>query len=86
MTTKAEMIKIIEAENPDGLRVGSEQDGYVELTANEAEAVIEQWAEGRLRKENEEAAKAEAFTKKQIAKAKLIALGLNIDDLKALGF
>ena len=85
MTTKAEMIKIIRAENPNGLRVGSEEDGYVELTANEAEAVIEQWAEGRLRKEKEEAAKAEALAKKQMAEAKLAALGLDVEDLKAIG-
>jgi hypothetical protein len=48
MTTLNEMIEIIKAENPDGLRVGNEIDGYTSLTNDEYEAQITEWAENRL--------------------------------------
>jgi hypothetical protein len=84
MTTKTEMIEIIRAENPS-LRTGNDQDGYTELTPVEYEAQIKKWADARLAKQAA-LAEAEAQEKaKSAAKAKLVALGLTDDDLKALG-
>ena len=82
MTTKNEMIEIIRAENPNGLRTGSDETGYVVLSNAEYEAKIAEWAEARLAKES---AKAETESAKAAAQAKLAALGLTADDLKALG-
>ena len=82
MTTKKEMIEIIRAENPNGLRTGSDETGYVDLSAAEYEAKIAEWADARLAKES---AKAESELAKSSAQAKLAALGLTADDLKALG-
>lgn len=81
MTTKAEMIAIIKAENPT-LRLGDHEQGYTDLTPADYEAQIEQWADNRLAKET---AKAQAATDKAAAEAKLAALGLTSNDLKALG-
>jgi hypothetical protein len=85
MTTKQEMLAIIKAENPEGLKVGSDQDGYTKLSKAETDAILDSWAEARLAKEAaiaEAEAKAEA---KAAAIAKLAAIGLTADDLKALG-
>jgi hypothetical protein len=82
MTTKNEMIEIIRAENPNGLRVGDEETGYTDLTAAEYEAQITEWAENRLAKEAK-IAEAEAVAAAKLdAVDKLIALGI---DPKALG-
>ena len=82
MTTLNQMIEIIRAENPDGIRVGSDEQGYTALTSAEYEAKIAEWAAARLNKvtklEEVEAAKTAAETK-------LAAIGLTTDDLKALG-
>ena len=82
MTTLNEMIAILKAENPQGLQIGDDTQGYTQLTAEEYEAQIAVWADARLAKE---AAKAEAEAAKAAAQAKLAALGLTADDLKALG-
>jgi hypothetical protein len=82
MTTKKEMIEIIRVENPNGLRTGSDETGYVDLSTAEYEAKIAEWADARLAKES---AKAESDLAKSSAQAKLAALGLTADDLKALG-
>ncbi len=82
MTTLNQMIEIIRAENPDGIRVGSEEVGYTQLTAPEYEAKINEWATARL----EKLAKLnEVETAKTAAQSKLAAIGLTTDDLKALG-
>lgn len=82
MTTLAQMIEVIRAENPNGLRIGDEENGYTNLTAEEYEAQIAQWAQGRLDKQAK-LAEAEALaTAKAEATDKLIALGI---DPKALG-
>lgn len=82
MTTKEEMIEIIRAENPNGLRVGDEERGYTDLSAAEYEAQITEWAENRLTKEAK-IAEAEAVAAAKVdAVAKLTALGI---DPKALG-
>jgi hypothetical protein len=75
MTTKEEMIEIIRAENPNGLRTGNEVDGYTDLTAAEYEEQIAQWADARLAKEA------------QLAEAELVAQAKSeaIDKLTALG-
>ena len=86
MKTKEEMIEIIRAENPAGLRTGSDEAGYTDLTAAEYEAQIAEWAEARLAKEAKVAADLAEAEAKAIAKAdaaqKLTALGI---DPKALG-
>lgn len=82
MTTLIEMIEIIRAENPNGLRIGDEENGYTDLTAEEYEAQIAQWAQNRLDKEAK-LAEAEALaTAKLEAIDKLTALGI---EPKALG-
>lgn len=82
MTTKEEMIEIIRAENPNGLRVGDEETGYKDLTAAEYEATITEWAENRLAKQAKLAEAEAVATAKTEATEKLIALGI---DPKALG-
>lgn len=54
MTTKEEMIAIIKAENPDGLRVGSDSDGYTMLSKEECENIYSEWAKVRLDKMEKE--------------------------------
>ena len=85
MTTKAEMIAIIKAENPT-LKVGTEESGYTELTGAEYEVQIAEWADNRLAKEAKKAEADAALAAKEAAIGKLAALGLDVDDLKALGF
>jgi hypothetical protein len=86
MKTLAEMIEIIRAENPDGLRIGDEESGYTQLSAADYEAQITIWAENRLAKLTKiaaEEAEAQAEEEAKIdAIAKLNALGI---DPKALG-
>ena len=78
MTTLEEMIEIIRAENPNGLRMGDDERGYTDLTAAEYEAQIAQWAANRLAKETR-LAEAEA------AKASLLdKLGITADEAKLL--
>jgi len=86
--TLNEIIAEMKAANPT-LRKGSEEIGYEQLTAEEYDATIAEWANNRFTKlkkvETEAQALAEAEQKKSAAAAKLEALGLDIDDLKALG-
>lgn len=82
MTTLNEMIEIIKAENPNGLRVGDDEQGYTDLTSEQYAEQITEWATNRLAKLT---AQAEAEAAKIAATAKLAALGLTPDDLKALG-
>ena len=81
MTTKQEMLAIIKAENPEGLKVGSDQDGYTELSKAETDAIFDSWAEARLAKEKA-SAEAEA---KLAAKADLLnRLGITEEEAKLL--
>jgi len=76
MITKAEMIEIIKAENPT-LRVGDNEVGYTQLSAEEYEATVAEWAANRLAKQARLAeAEADAESKLDAAN-KLIALGIN---------
>lgn len=79
--TKAKMIEQLKTQYPT-LRAGSEETGYVDLTADEYEATIAQWADNLLAAE---AAENAALAAKKAAEAKLTALGLTPEDLKALG-
>jgi hypothetical protein len=74
------MIEIIKAENPT-LQVGNDDDGYTELSKADYEKTILEWANARLDKIQREQAKVDA---KAAAEAKLAAIGLSPDDLKAL--
>jgi hypothetical protein len=82
MTTKTEMIEIIRAENPNGLRIGNEIDGYTDFTEAEYEAQIAEWADARLAKEAKLAEADLVAAAKLDAIDKLTALGI---DPKALG-
>jgi hypothetical protein len=79
--TKNEIIESLKAEHPI-LRIGDEKNGYTNLSQEEYELTIEKWANAQLEIKTKEA-KAEAA--KEAAEAKLAALGLTTDDLKALG-
>jgi len=84
MTTKQEMINLLKIEFPT-LQVGDEEKGYTDLSIEDYETTIAEWADVRLVKEAqalEVEAKAEA---KASAQAKLAALGLTVEDLQALG-
>ena len=81
MTTLNKMIEIIKAENPDGLRTGSEEEGYTDLTPIEYEEQILEWANNRLAKE----AKAELIAQTALAKEALLKkLGITADEAALL--
>ena len=80
MKTKQEMIDAIKAETPT-LRAGSDQYGYVDLTAEEYETQVSEWADARLAKQ----AKLLAVKKAEKDKAALLAkLGITADEAKLL--
>jgi hypothetical protein len=80
MTTKEEIIAAIKAENPT-LRAGSDEYGYVDLTADEYEAEVNRWADARLAKlANKEALKKAEADKKAL----LEKLGITADEAKLL--
>ncbi len=74
------MIEIIKAENPT-LQTGNDNDGYTELSKADYDKTILEWATARLNKIKKEQAEINA---KAAAEAKLAAIGLSPDDLKAL--
>ena len=77
MTTKTDLIAQMKAENPT-LKIGSDEDGYTQLSAAEYDATIEQWAEARL-------AKADASTQAATDKVALLAkLGITAEEAKLL--
>ena len=86
--TREEIIADLKAKNPT-MKAGNDTVGYVDFTPEEYEAQINEWADWAIAdaKAKDEAAKAEAKaeTEKAVATAKLAALGLTADDLKALG-
>ena len=81
MTTKKEMLEIIKAENPNGLRVGNEEEGYTQLSQAETDAILDSWANARLAKE---AALAEAEAKAAQKAALLDRLGITEEEAKLL--
>jgi uncharacterized GH25 family protein len=78
--TKNEIITQLKKDFPT-IREGSDEQGYVELLAEEYEARIAQWAENMLAKQAEAQAKLDA----QNAKAALLErLGITADEAKLL--
>jgi len=79
--TKTQWITQLKKDNPKAFHnVNGEQ---IEITGDAYNALIEQWADVEMAKEAEA---AQATAAKTAAVAKLEALGLTTDDLKALGF
>jgi hypothetical protein len=77
MTTKSDKIAAFKAQHPT-LRVGSDETGYTDLTNDEYEARIAQWADDEL------AAEA-AILKAKTDKSNLIAkLGITEDEARLL--
>ena len=74
------LIANFKKEFPNLHRVFNNQE--IPLSQTEYEETLDRWADEELKKE---AARAEAETKRQAALDKLAALGLEPDDLKALG-
>ena len=85
MTLRSDKIAALKLEYPT-LRSGSDEVGYTDLTDAEYETTIEAWADAILAKEAKAQAALNAIAAKEAALAKLTALGLDIDDLKSLGF
>lgn len=79
--TNNEIIEQLKAEYPT-LRIGNEESGYTDLNTKDYEATIAQWAHNLIAAQS---AETEAKAAKATAQAKLAALGLTADDLKALG-
>jgi hypothetical protein len=88
MKTLEQKITELKVANPK-LYFGSEEDGYVELSQEEYETTILEWAKNLPPEPKTEEEilieEQEAAAKKAAAEAKLAALGLTADDLKALG-
>jgi hypothetical protein len=86
--TRNEIIADLKSKNPT-MKAGNDTVGYVDFTPEEYEAQINEWAdwvEADIKaKEDAEKAAVKAATDKAAATAKLAALGLTTDDLKALG-
>ena len=80
MITKEELIAQYKAQYPT-LTYGVNNEVF-EMSVKEYEQTIEKWANFELAKIQEEADKANA---KASAEAKLGAIGLTADDLKAIG-
>ena len=88
MGIREEEIKKLKIEYPT-LKTGNDQDGYIDLDAADYEATIDLWADNIIAAQEAEAkAEAEAdalLIDQKNATAKLEALGLTANDLKALG-
>jgi hypothetical protein len=81
MTTKKEMLEIIKAENPNGLRVGNEEEGYTQLSQAETDAILDSWADARLAKEK---ALADAKSKAAAKVDLLNRIGITEEEVKLL--
>ena len=80
MTTKEEIIASFKLKNPT-LRTGSEETGYVDLTSEEYEATIEQWADTLIAEET----KLTEEKQKATEKAELLArLGITAEEAALL--
>jgi len=80
MKTKNEIITQLKTQNPT-IRVGSDEIGYTELTTEEYEATILEWADFELEKANKEIEQAEAKATKITAYQKI---GLTQKEIDAL--
>ena len=81
MTTLNQMIEIIRAENPDGIRIGSDEVGYTNLTKEQYETQINQWATARL---DSQTKLAEAAAKAHERSALLAKLGITEEEAALL--
>jgi hypothetical protein len=81
MTTKAEIIAQLKIDHPT-IKIGDDEQGYKILNDKDYETTILDWATTMEAAQNE---KAKEVAAKANAEAKLAALGLTGDDLKALG-
>lgn len=81
MKTLNALVTELKTKNPT-LRTGNEEAGYSDLSPEEYEATIAQWATNLFAAQENE---AKALAAKASAEAKLVALGLTPEDLKALG-
>jgi hypothetical protein len=77
MTTKADKIAALKVEYPT-LKTGSDEVGYSELSAEDYEATIAEWADNQLAKETA-LAKAEADKEALLTK-----LSITADEAKLL--
>jgi hypothetical protein len=80
MKTKQEIIADLKSEFPT-LRVGNDDDGYTDLSAEEYEATIAQWADGKLERIARE---TEAEAKAAQKAALLERLGITEDEARLL--
>ena len=80
MTTKKEIIDLLKEEFPT-LQVGDDKAGYTQLSVDEYNAVIAEWADVRLAKEQ---LKAEAEAKETAKAALLAQLGITAEQAKLL--
>ena len=80
MTTKKQMIDLLKKEFPT-LQIGDDKAGYTQLSDHEYDAVIAEWADVRLAKEQ---LKAEAEAKETAKAAILDRLGLTADEAKLI--
>jgi hypothetical protein len=79
--TKDELITQFKIDYPT-LQTGNDENGYTQLDAAEYEATLEKWADNVIL---EQTLLAEKQAAHDAATAKLSALGLDADDLAALG-
>jgi len=80
MTTKQKMINLLKTEFPT-LQYGNEEIGYTQLSDNEYDNIINEWADARLVKETQQ---AEAEAKAQAKAALLERLGITQDEANLL--
>ena len=80
MTTKKQMIDLLKAEFPT-LQIGDDTAGYTQLSADEYNAVIAEWADVRLAKEQ---LKVEAEAKETAKAALLSKLGITAEEARLL--
>jgi hypothetical protein len=80
MTTKQEIKNQLKAEFPT-LQTGNDQDGYVQLSADEYEETISEWADVRLAQAK---AEADAELKAQAKAVLLQRLGLTQEEFNTL--
>jgi hypothetical protein len=80
--TKAERIEAFRAEYPELFK--QVNGDRIQLTDEEYETTLGEWADNQIAKEAEETARLEAEAKKVSGKAKLKALGLSDAEIEAL--
>jgi hypothetical protein len=80
--TKTQRIEAFRAEYPELFK--QVNGDRIQLTDEEYEATLVEWADNAIAKEAEDGARAEAEAKKVSGKAKLKALGLSDAEIEAL--